>query len=374
MRTTRPNDSAASRTQPPTASQQRASRLAFVGSFTTQHRGARGKGITAYDIGTDAAGWRQRFRLEGPVNPSFQIADPQRHVLYCAHGDERHVSAYSVDPQTGTLELVNHAAAGGLNGVHLALDPTGRFLIVANHDSGSLGVLPVARDGSLGDAVQIFDMPGSLGPRREQFSAQPHQAVFDPSAQFVIVPAKGTDRVFVFGWDAARGQLSLHDESAIMRPGAGPRHAAFHPRAPFLFVVNEIESSVAVCGWNERNGVLAPLNMVSCLPDGATLANTASAIVTTRDGRHVYVSNRGHDSIAHFAFDEGSARLTSVAWVSANGECPRFMTLHPDTDVLLVAAEQGGRISAFSIAPETGRLLLAGAVADTASPSAIAFL
>ncbi|MBS0278427.1 MAG: lactonase family protein, partial [Proteobacteria bacterium] len=299
MRATRPNGDTGTQTQRPS----RSGRLAFVGSFTTRSRGARGKGISVYDVRTVGGRWSEIFRVEEPVNPSFLIADPNRSILYAVHGDERHASAYAIDRGTGELYLINRTRTGGLNGVHLSLDPTGQFLIVANHDSGSLGVLALARDGSLGNAIQILDLPGALGPHREQFSTQPHQVMFDPSARFVIVPCKGTDRVFVLAFDARRGRLSLHGDGAVMRPGAGPRHAAFHPGAPFLFVVNEIDSSITVCGWDESSGSIAPLGTALCLPPNTSRANTASAIIVTRDGRHIYVSNRGDDSIAHFSFD-----------------------------------------------------------------------
>ncbi len=347
-------------------------RAAFVGCFTTQHRGARGTGIYAYD--TDATTWSALPGLVAFDNPSFLTVDARRNLLFCIYGDGRHASAFAIDPVAGRLRLINHAQTDGLNGVHHVLDPSGRFLIVANHDSGSLSLLPVDEDGALGAVAQCLELPGELGPRSEQFSAQPHQVIFDPSGRYLLVPAKGLDRVFVLEFDEISGRLRLRDHGhAVMRPGAGPRHLVFHPTLPVLFVVNEIESSVALCGWDAASGGIRPLGLASTLPPDMFAVNTASAIVISPDGRNLYVSNRGHDSIAHFAFDPQAMRILPVEWTSANGACPRFMMLDPDNGNLLVASEGEGRISAFGCAPDNGRLSFETVVAQCESPSAIAF-
>ncbi|MBY8824184.1 lactonase family protein [Sphingomonas colocasiae] len=347
-------------------------RTAFVGCFTTQHRGARGTGISAYHA--DAPAWRALPGLAAFDNPSFLSVDARRNRLFCIYGDGRHASAFAIDPVAGRLRLINHASTGGLNGVHHALDPSGRFLIVANHDSGSLSLLPVGDDGALGAVAQHVDLPAGSGPRSEQFSAQPHQVVFDPSGRYLLVPAKGLDRVLVFEFDDARGRLRLRDDGhAAMRPGAGPRHLVFHPTLPVLFVVNEIECSLVLCGWNAASGSIRPLCLASTLPADMFAANTASAIVISPDGRSLYVSNRGHDSIAQFAFDSAAMRIRSVEWVPANGACPRFMMPDPGNGDLLVASEGEGRISAFACAPGDGRLSFRAVVAQCGSPSAIAF-
>lgn len=348
-------------------------RAAFVGCFTTQHRGARGTGIYAYR--TDRPVWSALAGLAAFDNPSFLTVDARRNLLFCIYGDGRHASAFAIDPAAGRLKLINHAATDGLNGVHHALDPSGRFLIVANHDSGSLSLLPVGDDGALGKVAQCLDLPGALGPRSEQFSAQPHQVMFDPSGRYLLVPAKGLDRVLVLELDGMSGRLRLRDHGhAVMRPGAGPRHLVFHPTFPVLFVVNEIESSVVLCGWDAASGGIRPLSLSSTLPPEIFSPNTASAIVISPDGRSLYVSNRGHDSIAHFAVDPEAMRIMPVEWVPANGACPRFMMPDPDNGDLLVVSEREGRISAFECDSGNGRLSFKAVVAQCESPSAIAFL
>jgi 6-phosphogluconolactonase len=348
--------------------------LVFVGCFTTAQRKARGTGIDVYRINPDPGAWQATDHVPDLVNPSFLITDAARNVLYAAHGDSDYASAFSIDAASGKLQPLGRAATGGKNGVHPALDPSGRFLIVANYASGSLGVLPVRPDGSLADVTQVLDLPGERGPHRtEQPCAHPHHVVFAPLGRFLLVPDKGLDRVFVLTFDSGRGRLAITGQ-AVMRPGAGPRHIVFHPHLPCAFVVNELDSTVATCRWDDSDGTLEPMHVVPTLPPDFFGASTAAEIVVTPDGNHLYVSNRGQNGIAHFRFIAAEGRLNVIGWTPANGSDPRFMTLDPAGECLLVAAEQGDNISAFQIAGQDGNLSPHGAVLPCASPCTIAFL
>ena len=350
--------------------------LAFVGSFTTARRHARGTGIRAYRIDPLRGNWELTDHVGDLVNPSFLVTDAVRRVLYVAHGDRDHASAFSIDPIAGTLHPLGQARTGGTNGVHQSLDPTGRFLIVANYASGSLGVLPVRVDGSIADCTQVLELPGTRGPHRtEQTGSHPHQVVFDASGRFVLVPDKGLDHVFVLGFDPERGRLALPASApAAMRPGAGPRHLVFHPRRPVVFVVNELDNSVTTCRWDASAGTLAPLHVAPSLPADFFGASTAAAIVVSRDGNHVYASNRGQDGVVHFVFDDARDRLDAVGWTASQGRDPRFMTLDPGGEFLLVANEQQDSITTFRIDAGDGRLVASGDAMHGASPSCIAFL
>src|SRR5439155_17867146 len=149
-------------------------------------------------------------------------------------------------------KLLNRAAAGGKNGVRPAVDPGGKFLIVANYASGSVAVLPIGPDGSLQDQHQLLDLPGEPGPHKiEQPGSHPHDVVFDPSGRFVLVPDKGLDRVFVFRFDQETGRLKPTDQGSVpSRAGAGPRHLAFHPTLPVVWVLNELNSTIATHSWD----------------------------------------------------------------------------------------------------------------------------
>ena len=342
--------------------------FAYVGCFTTASRGARGEGLAAYSTGPDE--WSRVQLVAGLVNPSFLIMAPGG-VLHVAHGDKDYVSAYACDPETRLLSPLGKTATGGSNVVHLALDPSGRHLIVANYATGSVAVLPVGADGRPGPFSQCVAMPGTPGPHRdEQRWSHPHQTLFDPSGRFVLVPDKGHDSVCVFAFDAERGTLELASMTRS-RPGAGPRHGAFHPTRPVYWVLNELDSTIATYRWSAATATLEPVQVLPTLPANFFRASTVAAIAVTPCGGFVYASNRGHDSIATFAVEPGSGELRLRGWTPAPGRGPRFIALHGDT--LHVASENDDVVGRFSVEAGTGALRATGRLLACASPASIAF-
>ncbi len=342
--------------------------LAFVGCFTTARRRARGQGIDIYRAKGGLENWTHLGRVDGLDNPSFLVTDPRRAVLYTVQGDGAAATAFAVTPD-GTLRSLGNAETGGTNSVHQALDPSGRFLIVANYATGSVALMPLRPDGGLEPAAQVLPMPGEPGPHRtEQASAHPHHVVLSPEGGHVLVPDKGLDRVFVLRLDGDR--LEIVSE-AVLRPGAGPRHIAFHPGGTLAFLVNELDSTIATCRWDAETGTLTPIHLVPTLPPDFFGASTAAAIVVTPCGRFVYASNRGQDGIARFRV--GGECLEPAGWTPSGGRDPRFMTLAPDGAHLLVTNEQGDSVVAFAIDPGSGDLTPAGS-RQSPSPCTIAFL
>jgi 6-phosphogluconolactonase len=345
--------------------------FAYVGCFTTQKRSARGDGIHAYAIGAEGGGWSHIQHVPGLVNPSFLIVGTGGRTLYAVHGDQDYASAFARDARTGQLQPLGRAACGGNNVVHGALDPSGRHFVTANYGSGSVAVLPVAVDGALADYAQCLTMPGTPGPHRiEQSGSHPHQVVFDPSGRFVLVPDKGHDSVCVFAFDAGRGALELAS-MATSRPGAGPRHGAFHPTLPIYWVLNELDSSITTYRWSVQAGSLEPVQVLPTLPSDFFGASTAAAIVVAPSGSHVFVSNRGHDSVAAFAVDAVTGQLEPRGWTQAPGREPRFMTFHDSR--LCVASERDDIIGHFAVDPQNGQLRRQREVLAALSPVTVAF-
>ncbi len=349
--------------------------FAYVGSFTTVERKARGDGIHVYRADPASGAWTHVQHVGDLVNPSYLAVSRDERFLYCVHGDGDYASAFSLDRETGRAKLLNRAAAGGKNGVRQAVDPGGKFLIVANYASGSVAVLPIAADGSLQDQHQLLDLPGEPGPHKiEQPGSHPHDVVFDPSGRFVLVPDKGLDRVFVFRFDAASGRLSPAEPDCVKtRPGAGPRHLAFHPKLPVVWVLNELDSTVATCRWDAGRGALTPIQVVTTLPTDFTGYSTTAEIAVTPDGRFVYCSNRGHDSVAAYAADADEGSLTAIGWQLTQGRGPRFIGLDPAGRFLHAANEQGDAIVTFRVDAGSGLLAPTGQVIRNASPVAIVF-
>ena len=274
---------------------------AYVGSFTSAERKARGKGINVYKMDTATGAWSHVQQVGELINPSFLALSKNQRALYTVHGDENHVTAFAVDPESGKLKLLGRADTGGKNGVHPALEPSGKFLIVANYAGGTVAVLPVADDGALRDQTQLAELKGPSGPHRvRQASSHPHEIVFDPSGRFVVVPDLGLDRVFVFRFDPSRGALS---EASVMqgRSTSGPRHVAFHPTRPVAWVLNELDSTLTTCQWDGEGGVLRPVQVISTLPTSYIGETTAAELAVAPFGAFVYASNRGSDDICIYA-------------------------------------------------------------------------
>jgi len=348
--------------------------FAYVGCYTTKQRNARGEGIGVYRIDRASGDWTQVQLVRDLVNPSWLTFDRTKRRLYSAHGDGEHATAFLVDWQTGHLKPLNQAATGGRNGVSVSVDPTNRFVVVGNYSSGTVAVVPINPDGSLGTFTDLVTLTGDPGPHRtEQASAHPHDVPFDRAGRFVVVPDKGLDKVFVYKLDTASGKLAAATPPSVStRPGAGPRHVDFHPSKPYAYVINELDSTVTTYGLG-ATGQLKPVQVVTTLPPSFTGNNATSEIAVHPSGRFVYGSNRGHDSLAIFSVDELTGTLTAVGWEPTQGKTPRFFALDPAGAMLYVANQDSDTIVFFRVDRSSGKLSATGQVVKTGSPSSIVF-
>ncbi|MCA8879640.1 MAG: lactonase family protein [Rhodobacteraceae bacterium] len=341
----------------------------YVGSRTSKERNARGNGIEVFRTSQDGA-WTHSETIGNLVNPSFLITNSDGTLLFTVHGDQEEASSFRIDAETGSLVKLSTSNLQGANPVHLALDKSESHLIVANYKSGSVVSLPVNDDGTLGTVISKVDLPGEPGPHREeQPSSHPHQVLRDPSGLNFIVPDKGLDRVFVLTIDDD-GKLKIVSEVAS-REGAGPRHAAFGVDGKTVYVINELDSTIT--GYTYTNLELSPFQIVSTLPDDFTGNSRAAAIDVSEDGHYLYGTNRGHDSVVRFAIDQATGRLSDPQWVASGGERPRFMTIAPAGDAVLVANELTDSIYRFGISPADGKLDQGRLIAETGSPVSITF-
>jgi 6-phosphogluconolactonase len=348
---------------------------AYVGCRTTRERNARGDGINLYRVDAETGEWTHQQLVGDLLNPSFLCFDRQQRFLYTVHGDSSEVSAFRIDPDSGRLDFINRQSTEGKNPVHLAIDPTNRFMVVANHITSTVALLPVnAENGFIGPVKDLVTLSGKIGPHRvEQPFAKPHQVEFDHEGRFIIVPDKGLDRVFAFRIDGSAGKLVVSEQgSVVARETSGPRHVVLHPRAAFAYVVNELDSTVTAYRYSSDTGALEPVQVVSSLPDTFTGNSRAAEIAISADGRFVYASNRGSDTIAVFAVDEGTGRLTPVQWAPA-GRTPRFFTPDPTGRFMFVANEDDDTIQRFRLDAATGHLTADGVAARTGSPVCIVF-
>jgi 6-phosphogluconolactonase len=330
--------------------------FAYVGSRTTRARNARGDGISVYRFDQGAGALSLVQVLGNLINPSFLAINKAGDRLYAVHGDCEEISAFLVDRPTGRIKFLNRQSTQGKNPVHLTLDPTERFVVVSNHITSSLAVLPIEGDGSIGVLTQLVKLDGEPGPhRKEQPFSKPHFNPFDPSGRYVIVPDKGLDKVFSFRF--SEGHLSPAEAPEMLaRECSGPRHIAFHPRQPWTYVVNELDSTVTVCTLNAATGGLQPVQIVSSLSDSYTGNSRASEIEVHPSGCTLYISNRGEETIAVLAIDQGSGRVRLIQSMYCAGKTPRFFRLTPDGRFMHVLNEDSDSIVTMAVDSLSGRL------------------
>jgi 6-phosphogluconolactonase (cycloisomerase 2 family) len=309
--------------------------------------------------------------VSGLANPSYLAFDRTRQFLYAVHGDLSDISAFRIEPATGKLTFINSAGTFGNNPVHLAIDPTNRFIVVANHISSSVVLLARNPDGSVGALADKITLTGQIGPHRiEQPFSKPHQVEFDPSGRFLVVPDKGLDQVFTVRIDAAGGKLVRVDAGTPRsRDGSGPRHVTFHPKGSLAYVVGELDSTVTAYHFDPATGRLTPFQLVPTLPDTFVGNSRAAEVAVSRGGRFLYASNRGHDTVVAFTIDQNDGRLTPAGWTFSQGKTPRFFALDPAGRFLFVANEDSDSIVPFRV--DHGNLSPAGAVVHSGSPVCI---
>lgn len=349
------------------------SMYAYVGSRTTRERNARGEGISVYAMNQNEGTLELVQVVRDLVNPSFLALNHGADTLYTVHGDQSDVSAFRVDKRSGQLTFLNTQSTQGKNPVHLALDPSERYLIVTNHIGASIAVLPVQDDGSLAPLSQLLEVVGEPGPHRvEQPHAKPHYGLFDNSGRYVIVPDKGLDKVFAFPFSA--GHLGAAATPVIAaRETAGPRHVAFHPQGTLAYVVNELDSTVTTYDYDAESGTLSPKQVLTTLPQSYTGNSRAAGIQVDREGRFVYASNRGYDSIVVFAVDPLNGLLGFREAVYSGGCTPRFFALTPNGRYLMALNEDSDSIVTFAVDQEQGTLRATGFQTFTGSPVCMIF-
>ena len=348
--------------------------LVYVGTYTR----TKSKGIYAYRF--QAAGGKVTplgLAAETP-NPSFVTVHPNLRFLYAANENGEGgnaVSAFSIDTTTGKLTFLNKVASGGRGPAHVAVDSTGQTLFAANYGSGSVASFPIHKDGSLGEAVSTIQHEGSSVDARQK-GPHAHFAVASPDNRFVLVADLGLDKILIYKLDAAKSTIVPNDPPfGTTPPGSGPRHLAFHPNGKFVFSINEIKSTVSTFSWQAASGTLKEIATVPALPQGFDGKSTAAEIAVDRKGKTLYVSNRGHDSIAVFSIDASTGKLTLLEHVGVQGKGPRAFTLDPTGTMMWVANQNTDNTVLFRVDPKTGRLTATGQVLDDAAqPVSVQFV
>jgi 6-phosphogluconolactonase len=351
----------------------------YLGAYTFRD----GKGVYAYRFHPATGKLTPLGLAAQTLNPSFLAIHPNGRFLYAVNEFTSNefppdpkkngsTTAFSVDRKTGKLTALNTVSFGG---GHLAVDKSGKTLVIANYHGDSTVAFPIHADGTLGEASSVVQHSGSSVDPQRQAGPHPHCVTFTPENRFVIVSDRGLDKLLVYKLDAAASSLSPHDPPFTkLNPGSGPRHFAFRPDGKFGYSINEISSTVTALGWDGKAGTLTEVQTIPSLPSPPPKDNAGAEVVIGRRGRFLYVSNRGHDSIDVFSINGPTGKLTSVQDVPTRGRTPRSFAIDPTGRFLFAANQDSNNIVVFKIDLATGKLSPTGDQYSASLPVCIVFL
>lgn len=384
------------------AEREKAPVIAYVGTYTSPLANMRptqvdlppgnGRGIHLFEMDRTTGALTPCGLHEMGTSPSALAFNAAKTHLYSANETERigddeagSVSAFTVDPNTGALSLLNTVSSGGKGPAHLSVHPSGKFVLVANYFGGSVAVLPILPDGSLGAASDVKKDTGTVGPTKAKnappgsfaFSGHDqthaHMIESDPGGRFVLHADLGTDEILIWRFDAAKGLLTANDPPAVsLPPGDGPRHFAFHPEGRWFYSIQEEGSTITLFDYDAERGRLAPRQTISSLPPGFAGSNFCSEIMLPADGRFVYAGNRLHDSIGIFAVGaDGTLTFVTEEWT--RGNYPRSFSFDPSGEFLYCCNQRADNVTVFRVDKKQGTLSFTGHYTPVGNPSIIVF-
>jgi 6-phosphogluconolactonase len=332
----------------------------FFGTHTT----GPGKGFSLAHFDTATGALTTPVFLQEAADPAYFILHPDGRHLYTCNSILEYqgkpggsLSAYAIDPATARLTLLNRQPSYGGDPSYVSFDRTLHFLFVANYQGGNIAAFALKPDGSLGERTAFIQHTGkSVDPKR-QTKPYAHSIVTDPANRFVLVPDLGVDKMFIYRFDASSGALRPNDPPFVtVKPGAGPRHVVFHPNGHWVYLIHEMGSIVTLYDWDAARGALKEVQTVSTLPEGWKGVSTCSEMLIHPNGKFLYASNRGHDSIALFDIDAQTGRLKMVSTFPTLGKTPRNFAFDPTNRWLLVTNHESNNAVVFAMDEKTGRL------------------
>jgi 6-phosphogluconolactonase len=351
----------------------------YVGTYTAGNAPDRSRGIYLMELDTRSGELGPPRAVAASPDPSFLAIHPNREFLYAVNesgeilGQQKGgVSAFAIDQSTGTLTLLNQQLSAGAGPCHLVVDRQGQNVLVANYGSGSGGCLPIERDGRLRPASSTFQHRGQVADPRRQGGPHAHSINLDAANRYAFVADLGLDQILVYAYNPASGSLTPHRPPfAKVAPRSGPRHFAFHPDGRFAYVINEISRTVTAFAYDADNGALTEIQTISTVPADAPSRGSTAEVQVHPSGKFLYGSNRGHDSIAIFAIDQTTGKLTSVGYQPTQGRTPRNFAIDPTGTFLLAENQDSNTIVVLRIDPQNGTLKPTGQTAKISKPVCI---
>lgn len=344
--------------------------LLFVGSYAE----AEDPGVYVFEFNSESKKITLLDSVSGLKNPTFVNVDADRTKLYAisetktVEGDRiGEIFSYHIDPEAGKLSELNHTFTIKPSSSHIQRDRQSKYISVAGYHGGNIGLIGLGSGGELLALSDERQHEGRGADPVRQDRPHPHSTLFSPDNRYMLAADLGLDKIYVYVLNEEEHRLTYHSE-VNTAPGAGPRHLAFHPNGKFLYSINEVNSSISIFAFDGASGNLTLLSSVPTLPDGFEGENTTAEIAITNDGKHLYGSNRGHDSIVHFTVNPENGALTYAEHVSTEGGHPRHFALTPDNDYLIIANRDSNNLVLMKVDPQEGTLTYTGTTAEVSKP------
>lgn len=343
----------------------------YVGTYTKKEGS---KGIYQYHMDTATGAVSGGALAVEAKNPTFLALHPNGQVLYAANeSDGGAVSAFAIEAD-GKLRLLSQESTKGSGACHVWVDGLGKNALAANYGSGSFAVLPIGADGAVKPASAFVQNTGSSVNPQRQKEPHAHSIYTDAKSAFAYACDLGTDKVMIWRFDPEKGTLTSAEPGfASVAPGSGPRHLALHP-AGYMYVINELSNMMTVFKVQDGGAKLEEVQTIGTLSEGFSGNSTTAEVFVHPNGKFLYGSNRGHDSIVVYAIDENSGRLSVVEHVSTQGKGPRYFTLDPDGKFLIAANQETNNVVVFRVDSASGKLTPTGHSFELGAPVAIQFV
>ncbi|WP_169081539.1 lactonase family protein [Paenibacillus sp. PL91] len=348
--------------------------LVFAGSYAE----AEESGVYVYAFDEESGTLTLTDEFVGLKNPTFLNVDANRKLLYAIaetvnqEGQKvGEAASFSIDAAKGSIQIKNRAITVDSTTCHIQRDADSRFLTVTSYHGGMIGLISITEDGAIGEVLDVQQHEGSSQHPERQDRPHPHSSFYSPDGRYLLISDLGLDRIVTYALDAANGKLVRQSEVAL-QPGAGPRHLSFHPNGKFVYVINEVDSTITSFAYGSETGELTTLETVSTLPDTFKDENSCAEITISADGKYVYGSNRGHDSIVVYAIDAKTGLLSLVQHISVEGGHPRHFALTPSGRYLLAANRDTNNIAVFTVDKDNGKLTYTGKSVTVSKPVCVA--
>lgn len=348
--------------------------VVFVSAFASGEKA----GIHAFGFDTEKGVLKPLKRATGMQSPFFIALSPDKRFLYSIDefgGKENYVAAFAVDGRGGDLRPMNRQNTRGTASCFVEVDPTGKSVLIANYSSGNVSSFPVNGDGSLGESVSFFQHSGSGADPDRQKGPNAHCFVVSPDGRHALACDLGIDKVMIYTLDAASAKLTPNAAQPFVKlaPGSGPRHLTFHPNGRLVYVINELANTITVFDWIAVEGTLKEKQTIATLPKDFTGKSYTADLKITPDGKHLYGTNRGHDSLASYRIaDDGTLSLLAIQ--PSGGKGPQNLLVTPDGRWLLCANMPGGNVVVFRIDAATGAITPKGDPVEVPMASCIRWM